>query len=155
MGIVLMAMFLIVLVEAARYPRDARLFPTVIGAAGLAMAALHLVRSLTGRLAGAGRGAGAEEGEDVAGASPPTPLWIAVAAAPTFGIVMWLFGFWIATGLVVFLGPWVMGYRNLARRVLLTVGTLAVLAFMFPYLLNVPLPTGLVWDEIFYVDDED
>lgn len=154
-GLGLLAVFVVVLAEAARYPRDARLFPIVIGVTGLCMAGLHLVRSLTGRLGGAGRGAEAAETEDQAGASPPTSLWIAIAAAPSFGLVMWLFGFWIATGLVVFLGPWVMGYRNLVRRVALTAGTLAVLAFMFPYMLNVPLPTGLVWEEIFYVDDED
>lgn len=155
-GIGLVLVFAVVLAEAARYPRDARLFPVFIGVAGLGMALILVARGLRhpgGRAARPdddGEGAGG-----TGGTAPPTPLWVAILAAPAFGVTMWLLGFWVPTGLVVLLGPWVMGYRDLRRRVALTVGTLGVLAFMFPYLLNVPLPTGLVFDELFYVDDED
>jgi hypothetical protein len=42
--------------------------------------------------------------------------------------------------------PVLMGYRNRRRLVVIAVITVAVLALICPYLLNVDLPHGLVGD---------
>jgi len=149
----LVVVFAIVIGEATRYPRDSRLFPMIVGAAGILMSLLLLVRLLRRPDPVGPVDATDEEAGEPAGHR--TPLWIALAASPLFGLVMWLAGFWVATALTVFLGPWVMGYRNLRRRILLTVGTVLVLWLLFPVLLKVPLPAGEIADRFFYVDDDD
>jgi hypothetical protein len=147
----LLVVFAIMLGEATRYPLDSRMFPMLIGGVGLAVAVLLLARILR-------RPADAPAGEDAgeASATHAAPLWAALLAAPAFGLVMYGLGFWAATALCTFFGPAVMGYRGVLRRALLTLGTLAVLAVLFPVVLDVPLPRGELVDIVFKVpDDED
>ncbi len=147
----LLVVFAIMVGEASRYPRDSRLFPTIIGAVGAALALLLLLRIL--------RGAAAKpSGDDVEDADfvPAAPLWAAIAAAPLFGLVMWVAGFWAASVLCTFFGPAVMGYRGLRTRIGLTLGTLALMVVLFPVILNLPMPRGEIMDRLFQVaDDED
>ena len=63
-----------------------------------------------------------------------------------FGLLFWLFGFVIASLAAMLLMPILMGYANRRRLVVVAVVTVAVLALIFPYLLNVALPHGLVGD---------
>jgi small-conductance mechanosensitive channel len=151
MAAALLAVFAVMVGEATRYPRDSRMFPILIGGVGLLVAALLLVRLLRGTVRHA-PGEDPEEGE----AFHAAPLWAALIAAPAFGIVMVLFGFWVATALCAFFGPAVMGYRSLWRRAALTLGTLAAFAILFPVVLDVSLPRGEIVDIVFKVpDDED
>ena len=63
-----------------------------------------------------------------------------------FGLVFWLFGFFVASLAAMLLMPALMGYAN--RRLILIVGlaTVAFLAVFFPYLVGVSLPHGVVGD---------
>jgi hypothetical protein len=147
----LLMVFAVMVGEASRYPRDSRLFPVMVGIAGLALAALLLLRMAQGAVA-------KPSGEDVEEADfvPAAPLWAAVLAAPLFGLVMWVVGFWAATVICTFFGPAVMGYRRLRVRIGLTIGTLAVMVVLFPVMLNLPMPRGEIMDRMFQVpDDED
>jgi hypothetical protein len=70
----------------------------------------------------------------------------ALLSAPAFGLAFWLLGFVVASLAAMLLMPVLMGYRNRRRLVVIAVITVAVLALICPYLLNVDLPHGLVGD---------
>ena len=61
----------------------------------------------------------------------------ALLSAPAFGLLFWLFGFIIASFAAMMLIPLLMGYANRRRLVVTAVITVAVLAVIGPYLLNV------------------
>jgi hypothetical protein len=67
-------------------------------------------------------------------------------SAPVFGLLFWLFGFIIASFVAMLLIPTLMGYANRRRLLVTAVITVAVLAVIAPYLLNVELPQGVVGD---------
>jgi hypothetical protein len=144
----LLVVFAIMVGEASGYPRDSRLFPVLVGTIGLAVAALLLFRILRGQVPPGGE---ADEG-----APDAAPLAAALLAPPLFGVGIWLIGFWASTALVAFFGPAFMGYRSIWRRALLAAGTVAMLAVLFPVVLDLPLPQGLAIDYLFPIpDDED
>jgi hypothetical protein len=70
----------------------------------------------------------------------------ALLSAPAFGLLFWLFGFIIASLAAMLLLPTLMGYANRRRLLVPAVITVAVLAVIAPYLLNVELPQGVVGD---------
>ena len=70
----------------------------------------------------------------------------ALLSAPAFGLLFWLFGFIIASFAAMLLIPTLMGYANRRRLLITAVITVAVLAVIAPYLLNVELPQGVVGD---------
>ena len=70
----------------------------------------------------------------------------ALLSAPVFGLAFWLFGFVVASLAAMLLMPALMGYSNRRQLVIVAVVTVALLALVFPYLLNVDLPHGLVGD---------
>lgn len=125
-------------------PFDARLFPWVIGAAGILLCLLILIQELR-RRATIGPDKVVSEDDPAANATWPR-FATALLSAPVFGIVFWLFGFFVASLAAMFVMPPLMGYSN--RRMMLVVGlsTVAVLAVFFPYLVGVSLPHGLVGD---------
>lgn len=145
--VALLVLFAGMLGEAQRYPRDSRLFPTIVAAAGVAIALLLLVNFARGRVR---IPRGEEEGGEGA-----APVWAAVLAPIAFGAVMWFLGFWIAAALACFLMPAAMGYRSLMRRTLLALGTLVVLYGLFPLALDLPMPRGVLIDSLFEVPDDD
>jgi Tripartite tricarboxylate transporter TctB family len=124
-------------------PFDARLFPLIIGSAGIVLTLLIAVEEIRRR-----RVAGApvvDHADPAANASWPRYA-TALLAAPLFGVAFWLFGFMVASLAAMLLMPVLMGYRNLRHLVPIAVVTVAVLALICPYLLNVDLPHGLVGD---------
>ena len=74
-------------------------------------------------------------------ALPPRP-----PVGAGFGLLFWLFGFIIASFAAMMLIPMLMGYANRRRLLVTAVITVAVLAVIAPYLLNVELPQGVVGD---------
>ena len=70
----------------------------------------------------------------------------ALLSAPVFGLLFWLLGFVVASFAAMLLMPLLMGYADRRRLVVVAVVTVALLALIFPYLLNVDLPHGLVGD---------
>ena len=129
-----------------RLPFDARLFPLVIGGAGILLCLVIAVQELRRHRSAAP--------EDVVREDDPAAnaTWLrymtALLSAPVFGLVFWLFGFFIASLAAMLLMPPLMGYTN--RRLTLIVGlaTVAVLAVFFPTLVGVSLPHGVVGDVI-------
>src|SRR6266851_9874222 len=124
-------------------PFDARLFPLVVGTAGILLTLVIAIEQLRRRHSG--------DTSVVDAGDPATKVaWprfaTALLSAPVFGLLFWLFGFVIASLAAMLLMPLLMGYSNRRRLVLVAVVTVAVLALIFPYLLNVDLPHGLVGD---------
>ena len=70
----------------------------------------------------------------------------ALFAAPAFGLMFWLVGFVVASLAAMLLVPVLMGYANRRQLVITALLTVAILALIGPYLLNVDLPHGLVGD---------
>jgi Tripartite tricarboxylate transporter TctB family len=125
-------------------PLDARLFPWVIGTAGILLCLAILVQQVRRRATAAPAKVVSED--DPATNATWLRYMMALLAAPVFGIVFWLFGFFVASLAAMFVMPPLMGYSN--RRTMLIVGlaTVAVLALFFPYLVGVNLPHGVVGD---------
>jgi Tripartite tricarboxylate transporter TctB family len=124
-------------------PFDARLFPLIVGSAGILLTfgiAIEQVRQR--RVDGTSV---LDENDPAAKAGWPRYA-TALLSAPVFGLMFWLFGFVIASLAAMLLMPLLMGYQNRRQLVVVAVVTVAVLALICPYLLNVDLPHGLVGD---------
>jgi hypothetical protein len=142
--IALLLLFFIGIVALSyKTPFDARLFPLVIGAAGILLMLAIAVDELRRRRADA-TSALAEDDPAVKADWPRFAT--ALVAAPVFGVVFWLFGFIAASLAAMLLMPTLMGYRNRRQLIVVALLTVAALALIAPYLLNVALPHGLVGD---------
>jgi hypothetical protein len=133
-----------VIVFGIPLPFDAKLFPLIIGTAGIVLCLLIVLEGVRRRKTAAPAEVVAEE--DPAANSSWPRFATALLSAPMFGLVLWLFGFFVASLAAMFVMPPLMGYTN--RRVMVVVGlaTVAVLAMFFPYLVGVNLPHGVVGD---------
>jgi hypothetical protein len=124
-------------------PFDARLFPVIMGAAGIALTLLIAVEQV--------RLHRTDEALVVDDKDPATTVgwpryFTAMLSAPVFGIVFWLLGFVVASLAAMLIMPALMGYQDRRKLVIVAVVTVAVLALICPYLLSVDLPHGLVGD---------
>jgi len=133
-----------VIVFSIRLPFDARLFPLVIGAAGILVCLIILIDQLRRRAMTA-------PGEVVSDDDPPAKVtWprfaTALLSAPVFGVVFWLFGFYVASLAAMFVMPPLMGYSNWRTMLIVGLATVGLLAVFFPYLVGVNLPHGVVGD---------
>ena len=126
-----------------KIPFDARLFPVVVGAAGIVLTLAIAVEQVRRRRAG---DTAVVDEEDPATKADWPRLATALLSAPVFGLAFWLFGFVIASLAAMLLMPVLMGYADRRRLVLIALITVAALAVVCPYLLNVDLPHGLVGD---------
>jgi hypothetical protein len=143
---VLLLFFVGIIAFSLPLPFDARLFPLVIGVAGillcLAMAFQELRRH---RLAAP---------QEVVRDDDPSAnaSWLryatALLSAPVFGLVFWLFGFFVASLAAMMVMPTLMGYANRRLTLIVGIATVAVLAVFFPTLVGVDLPHGIVGDFI-------
>src|SRR5262245_23464070 len=124
-------------------PFDARLFPIVIGSAGILLTLGIAVEQMHRR---GGRDVSMENDDDAAAKADWPRYATALSAAPAFGLLFWLFGFIIASLAAMLLIPVLMGYANRRQLVVTALVTVAILALIGPYLLNVDLPHGLVGD---------
>lgn len=127
-------------------PFDAKLFPLVIGTAGILLALAIGFQELRRR-----RSTAAEETEhadDPAVHVGWARFATALLSAPVFGLVFWLLGFFVAALAAMLLMPPLMGYANRGLTLIVGLATVAVLAVFFPYLVGVDLPYGMVGDLI-------
>jgi hypothetical protein len=139
---VLLLFFAGIVAFAFKSPFDARLFPVVIGTAGI----LLTLGIAVGQVRRYRSGAPAVRDDDPAAKVAWPRFATALTSAPVFGLLFWLFGFVVASLAAMLLMPVLMGYRNRRRLVIIALVTVALLALVFPYLLNVALPHGLIGD---------
>jgi len=139
----LLVFFIGIVGFAYNTPFDARLFPVIIGVAGIGLALLIAVEQA--RLRRIDAGAAVDSNDPAARVDWPR-FATALLSAPAFGLAFWLLGFVVASLAAMLLMPVLMGYRNRRRLVVIAVITVAVLALICPYLLNVDLPHGVVGD---------
>jgi hypothetical protein len=144
--IALLLLFFIAIVALSYHiPFDARLFPLLIGSAGILLTLGIAAEQVRRR--GARDGSIPNNEEHVISVDWPRYA-TALLSAPVFGLLFWLFGFIIAALAAMLLMPVLMGYANRWRLVVIAIVTVAVLALVGPYLLHVDLPHGLVGDWI-------
>jgi Tripartite tricarboxylate transporter TctB family len=142
--IALLLLFFVGIVALSYHlPFDARLFPMVIGSAGILLTLGIVVEQVRRR--GTPDASMADDDDPAAKADWPRYA-TALLAAPAFGLVFWLVGFIIASLAAMLLIPVLMGYANRRQLVITALLTVAILALIGPYLLNVDLPHGLVGD---------
>ncbi|HEY9360759.1 MAG TPA: tripartite tricarboxylate transporter TctB family protein, partial [Xanthobacteraceae bacterium] len=140
--IALLLLFFIAIVALSYHiPFDARLFPLLIGSAGILLTLGIAAEQVCRR--GARDGSTPHNEEHVISVDWPRYA-TALLSAPVFGLLFWLFGFIIAALAAMLLMPVLMGYANRWRLVVIAIVTVAVLALIGPYLLHVDLPHGLV-----------
>jgi hypothetical protein len=139
----LLLFFIGIVAFSYKTPFDARLFPVIIGVSGIALMLLIAVGQV--RLRRADATSVIDESDPASKADWPR-FATALLSAPAFGIVFWLFGFVVASLAAMLIMPALMGYRDRRKLVIVAVVTVAVLALICPYLLNVDLPHGLVGD---------
>src|SRR3981081_2987000 len=137
----LLLFFIAIVAFAYTLPFDARLFPLIIGGAGIVLTLVIALEQVRRRRVGAA--AVVDEDDPVTRADWPRYA-TALLSAPVFGLLFWLFGFIVASLAAMLLMPALMGYRRRRQIVVTAVATVAVLAVAAPYLLNVDLPHGLV-----------
>ena len=143
---ILLVFFVAIVAFAVSLPFDARLFPLIIGSAGILLS-LGVALEALRRRAGDASAADPSPGEDDAAARAGWPRYLtALFAAPVFGLIFWLFGFVIAALVAMLLMPPLMGYADRKRLIITALVTVVVLALVAPRLLNVDLPHGVVGD---------
>jgi Tripartite tricarboxylate transporter TctB family len=138
---ILLLFFSGIVVFALRLPFDARLFPMVIGTTGILLTLLIAVQELR-----PAAHAGAVAADDAAANSTWLRFATALLSAPVFGVVFWLFGFFVASLAAMLVMPRLMGYSDRRRLLIVGVVTVSFLAVFFPYLVGVNLPHGIVGD---------
>jgi Tripartite tricarboxylate transporter TctB family len=139
---ILLFLFCGVLAFAWKLPFDARLFPMVIGTTGILLTlaiAYHELRRPAGHT-------DAVAPDDPAANATWPRFATALLSAPVFGVVFWLFGFFVASLAAMLVMPTLMGYSDRRRLLIVGVVTVAFLAIFFPYLVGVDLPHGVVGD---------
>jgi Tripartite tricarboxylate transporter TctB family len=140
----LLIVFVGVIVFSIRLPFDARLFPLVIGIAGTLLSPVILIDQLRRRAVTASTEV-LRDDDPAASATWPR-LATALLSAPVFGLVFWLFGFYVASLAAMFVMPPLMGYSNWRKTLIVGLATVGFLAVFFPYLVGVNLPHGVVGD---------
>jgi hypothetical protein len=139
----LLLFFIAIVAFGYSLPFDARLFPLIIGSAGIVLTLAVALDQVRRR---AGNAEVVVDGNDPAARAGWPRYATALLSAPAFGLLFWLFGFIIASFAAMLLIPTLMGYANRRRLLVTAVITVAVLAVIAPYLLNVELPQGVVGD---------
>ncbi len=140
---VLLLFFVGIVALSYHLPFDARLFPMVIGSAGILLTLGIAIEQVRRRGA---RDASTVDDDDPAAKADWPRYATALLAAPAFGLMFWLVGFILAALAAMLLIPVLMGYANRRQLVITALVTVAILALIGPYLLNVDLPHGIVGD---------
>ena len=133
-----------VIVFSVLLPFEAQLFPLVIGAAGILVCLVILIDELRRRAVTAP--AKVVSDDDPAANATWLRFATALLSAPVFGVVFWLFGFYVASLAAMFVMPPLMGYSNWRTMLIVGLATVGFLAVFFPYLVGVNLPHGVVGD---------
>jgi FtsH-binding integral membrane protein len=140
---ILLVFFIAIVALSYDLPFDARLFPVIVGTAGILLMLGIGIEQLRRRRA---RDAATLDADDPAIQAGWGRYATALLSAPVFGLLFWLFGFIVASLAAMLLMPTLMGYAKRRQLVVTALLTVAILALIGPYLLNVDLPHGVVGD---------
>src|SRR5258708_14380659 len=140
---VLLVFFIGIVALSYHLPFDARLFPLIIGTAGILLTLGIAIEQVRRRGA---RDASTMDDDDPAAKADWPRYATALFAAPAFGLMFCLVGFVVPALAALLLVPVLIGYANRRQLVVTALLTVAILALIGPYLLNVDLPHGLVGD---------
>ncbi len=135
---VMVTIFGIMTATALQYPKDARLFPMIIGTAGLALSLGVLLQAV--------RFHHSESSAFPARERPATPRRhrIALSAAPAYGVLLWLAGFYVASAVALVALPYGFGYRKPARLLLLMAVSILLMRILFASVMGIQMPQGLL-----------
>jgi hypothetical protein len=136
----LILLFLGVLAGALQLRPEPGLFPRIIGVGGLIVMAVVAWRFLCGQSDIAA--------DDELLSNPPDKRAFALISPLIYGALFYVFGFYVSAGVAMAAIPWLLGYRRPWFLLALCVGTIGSMALMYSYLLDVPIPNGLVGDWI-------
>jgi Tripartite tricarboxylate transporter TctB family len=124
--------FALQFVLAMSYPADPRLFPVIIAVIGIVLAFATQV-GMRGRKS-------SKTPEPIAA----TKLALVLVVPPLYGIVLWAFGFWIATILTIPALSVLLGYRRYFLILLVTVGMALAVGLLFP-VVNIAVPKSALF----------
>lgn len=134
-SLLLFLLFLVVVLEGQRYQAEARLFPMIVGAAGMALAAA--VFALHG-------GEGAPRSEHAGGRAPPLRRLVAIAAAPAYSLLVWTVGFYLASLIAIFVLPQLLGYSRPILLAAIAAASVAIIAAVFSWGMAMSMPAGIL-----------
>ena len=145
-AVIMVMIFGIMVGVAFQYPKDARLFPLIVGTIGLILSLGVLSQSVSLHLSE--RSAVEPPAPDASSTQEPHAMrvrsYIALSAAPAYGILLWLAGFYISSGAALIVLPYGLGYRKLGRLLLLMVVSVVLMRIMFTYVMGIQMPPGLL-----------
>jgi hypothetical protein len=149
----LVTIFAVMVVLSFGYPRDARLFPLIVCAAGLCFGIGILIVEIRRRPV---IGENSAKLPEFFRSKDATQRWTALMAAPLYGLLLLLTGFYLASGITLVVLPYFLGYRRFWFLVGLAVVTIAVVNVLFSYVMDMSMPKGVLdtWFlETFVYDD--
>ena len=150
-AVVLAAALLVILGYVAAAGLRARgitgLFPAVVGVIGGLAALANLIGVLRGRdpqpVEASPEGA---SGAWLAGLSFGVPV--------IYAVLLWLLGFWVASGVTLLLLPPLLGYRRPLVVVAVALGTLFAIEAVFVQVFDMTLPRGMVFERLLDSDED-
>jgi len=135
-GVILL--FLVVLGDSVGLQYAPALFPRIVGVFGLIVIGIVAWRFLHGE--------NQTVSDDELLPAPPRKRIVALVSPAVYGVLFYFFGFYISAGVAIGAIPWLLGFRRPITLILLTVGTIVSLHYLFSITLNMPIPLGIVGD---------
>lgn len=137
----LVTIFVVMAVLSLGYPRDARLFPLIVCTAGLCFGIGILIAEYRRRPETAEDGA---ELPEFFRSGNVAQRWTALVAAPLYGLLLMLIGFYFTSGIALVVLPYFLGYRRFWFLVRFAVVTIAIINVLFSYVMDMSMPKGLL-----------
>lgn len=154
LALLLLVVFAVMVGLGLAYPADARLFPLIIGTLGLVLSGSVLVRAVIGHMASFVDTA--QEVDQPTSRAQRLREWAAIGCAPAYGFLVWSAGFYVASVSALIAMPYLLGYRRIWPLIVLATVTVGVVRIVFPNLMGIRLPPGLLGEwvlENFVYDD--
>ena len=138
-------LFAFVFVRGRSYPREASLFPTLVGSLGFLLAA-WLALFDPESIADTRDPTAEAAAESTSSEGRRRRLLLGACSPLVYSLLVWFCGFYPAT-LSVLLGlPFLLGFRDLRILIPVAIAVLFVLVALFSYAMELPLPMGVIGD---------
>ena len=135
--------FVLWLVLAFAFPKDARLFPIIVSGAGSILSLMVLLA--VGKLPPAEADTETLEGSKVADTKELLPRGtVALLGFPAYYLMVTLVGFHVVSILLIMVMPFLMGYRRPVPLFVIGLVTVLVVSYSFSATLQVRLPQGII-----------